>query len=191
MDYSLHCSQALLLASRDKRLLDTRHGIWMENLPLSMIHRSPPFSKLISWNLTMFLHLPQTFTTPLLDHHTPLNNSKNSRLYYRFKFKSSRNPCMEQCPDYTNVLFQNTQDPWEDFQSLLHTDNPQSWWRKISASWSISRPETNTLAQAPIWERDRRRITIALSIYSMIANRNWLLDKGLVLSKACFLLLLF
>ena len=31
---------------------------------------------------------------------------------------------MEQCPDYTNVLFQDAQDPWEDFQSFLHTENP-------------------------------------------------------------------
>ncbi|KAH9734769.1 hypothetical protein KPL71_017494 [Citrus sinensis] len=31
---------------------------------------------------------------------------------------------MEQCPDYTNVLFQDAQDPWEDFQSILHTENP-------------------------------------------------------------------
>ncbi|KAH9734692.1 hypothetical protein KPL71_017458 [Citrus sinensis] len=31
---------------------------------------------------------------------------------------------MEQCPDYTNVLFQDAQDPWEDFQSLLHTEIP-------------------------------------------------------------------
>ena len=30
---------------------------------------------------------------------------------------------MEQRPDYTNVLFQDVQDPWEDFQSLLHTEN--------------------------------------------------------------------
>ena len=30
---------------------------------------------------------------------------------------------MEQHPDYTNVLFQDAQDPWEDFQSLLHTEN--------------------------------------------------------------------
>ena len=30
---------------------------------------------------------------------------------------------MEQRPDYTNVLFQDAQDPWEDFQSLLHTEN--------------------------------------------------------------------
>ena len=30
---------------------------------------------------------------------------------------------MEQRPDYTNVLFQYTQDPWKDFQSLLHTEN--------------------------------------------------------------------
>ena len=31
---------------------------------------------------------------------------------------------MEQHPDYTNVLFQDAQDPWEDFQSLLPIDNP-------------------------------------------------------------------
>ena len=30
---------------------------------------------------------------------------------------------MEQRPDYTNVFFQDAQDPWEDFQSLLHTEN--------------------------------------------------------------------
>ncbi|KAH9716806.1 hypothetical protein KPL71_021585 [Citrus sinensis] len=30
---------------------------------------------------------------------------------------------MEQHPDYTNVLFQDAQDPWEDFQSLLHIEN--------------------------------------------------------------------
>ncbi|KAH9734952.1 hypothetical protein KPL71_017573 [Citrus sinensis] len=31
---------------------------------------------------------------------------------------------MEQCPNYTNVLFEDAQDPWENFQSLLHTENP-------------------------------------------------------------------
>ena len=31
---------------------------------------------------------------------------------------------MEQRHDYTNVLFQDAQDPWEDFQSILHTENP-------------------------------------------------------------------
>ncbi|KAH9671268.1 hypothetical protein KPL70_017299 [Citrus sinensis] len=30
---------------------------------------------------------------------------------------------MEQRPDYTNVLFQDAQDPWENFRSLLHTKN--------------------------------------------------------------------
>ncbi|KAL9437890.1 hypothetical protein AB3S75_023707 [Citrus x aurantiifolia] len=30
---------------------------------------------------------------------------------------------MEQHPDYTNVLFHDAQDPSEDFQSLLHTEN--------------------------------------------------------------------
>ncbi|KAL9429412.1 hypothetical protein AB3S75_031259 [Citrus x aurantiifolia] len=28
---------------------------------------------------------------------------------------------MEQRPDYTNVLFQDAQDPWKDFQSLRNT----------------------------------------------------------------------
>ncbi|KAH9801941.1 hypothetical protein KPL71_001211 [Citrus sinensis] len=32
---------------------------------------------------------------------------------------------IEQRLDYTNVLFQDAQDPWEDFQSLLHTENPR------------------------------------------------------------------
>ena len=30
---------------------------------------------------------------------------------------------MEQRPDYTNVLFQDAQDPWEDFQSFFPTEN--------------------------------------------------------------------
>ncbi|KAK9192912.1 hypothetical protein WN944_003606 [Citrus x changshan-huyou] len=30
---------------------------------------------------------------------------------------------IEQRPDYTNVLFQDAQDSWEDFHSLLHTEN--------------------------------------------------------------------
>ena len=30
---------------------------------------------------------------------------------------------MEQRLDYTNVLFQDAQDPWEDFQSLFHAEN--------------------------------------------------------------------
>ena len=37
----------------------------------SMIHQSHLFFELIPWNSTMFSHLPQTSTTPLLDHHTP------------------------------------------------------------------------------------------------------------------------
>ena len=37
----------------------------------------------------MFLLPPQTFTTPLLDHHTPLKLFQNTRLYSRFKFDES------------------------------------------------------------------------------------------------------
>ena len=31
---------------------------------------------------------------------------------------------MEQHPNYINVLFQDAQDPWKDFQSLIHTKSP-------------------------------------------------------------------
>ena len=32
----------------------------------------------------------------------------------------------EERPDYINVLFQDVQDPWEDFQSLLPSEQTQS-----------------------------------------------------------------
>ena len=32
----------------------------------------------------------------------------------------------EERPDFTNVLFQDAQDPWEDFQSLLPSEQSQS-----------------------------------------------------------------
>ncbi|KAH9769553.1 hypothetical protein KPL71_012045 [Citrus sinensis] len=47
---------------------------------------------------------------------------------------------MEQRPDYTNVLFQDTQDPWEDFQSFLHTENP---------NYTITNPDSPTASTSP------------------------------------------
>ena len=73
--------------------LKTRHGIWMENLPSSMIHRSPPVSKPISWNLN---NVPPPATNI---HHTSIGPSHTLEIipktqgYSGFKFKSSRNPC--------------------------------------------------------------------------------------------------
>ncbi|KAH9716750.1 hypothetical protein KPL71_021566 [Citrus sinensis] len=50
---------------------------------------------------------------------------------------------MEQRPDYTNVLFQDAQDPWEDFQSLLHTENPDyTVTTPASPAASTSQPMT-------------------------------------------------
>ena len=40
---------------------------------------------------------------------------------------------MEQRPEYTNVLFQDAQDPWEDFHSLLQTDSP---------SYTVTNPDS-------------------------------------------------
>ena len=40
----------------------------------------------------------------------------------------------EQRPDYTNVLFQDAQDPWEDFQSLLLTQETQYTVTELGSS---------------------------------------------------------
>ncbi|KAH9680140.1 hypothetical protein KPL71_026434 [Citrus sinensis] len=53
---------------------------------------------------------------------------------------------MEQRPDYTNVLFQDAQDPWEDFQSLLHTENPH---------YTVTTPDSPTASTSqPMTEPD-------------------------------------
>ncbi|KAH9668449.1 hypothetical protein KPL70_021422 [Citrus sinensis] len=71
---------------------------------------------------------------------------------------------MEQRPDYTNVLFQDAQDPWEDFQSLLHTDtphytiaNPDSPVASISQHMTEADEEKYHQAEAYLDQRQRRR----------------------------------
>ncbi|KAH9686106.1 hypothetical protein KPL70_014233 [Citrus sinensis] len=71
---------------------------------------------------------------------------------------------MEQRPDYTNVLFQDAQDPWEDFQSLLHTDtprytvtNPDSPAASTSQHISEVDKEKYQQAEAYLDQRQRRR----------------------------------
>ncbi|KAH9769385.1 hypothetical protein KPL71_011979 [Citrus sinensis] len=71
---------------------------------------------------------------------------------------------MEQRPDYTNVLFQDAQDPWEDFQSLLHTENPHyTVTTPASPVVSTSQPMTEAdeakyqQAEAYLDQRQRRR----------------------------------
>ena len=71
---------------------------------------------------------------------------------------------MEQRPDYTNVLFQDAQDPWEDFQSLLHTDtphyivtNPDSPAASTSQHMSEVDEEKYQQAEAYLDQRQRRR----------------------------------
>ncbi|KAH9769360.1 hypothetical protein KPL71_011968 [Citrus sinensis] len=46
----------------------------------------------------------------------------------------------EECPDYTNVLSQDAQDPWEDFHSLLPSRDSQSL-----PTESVSQPTTDEL----------------------------------------------
>ena len=63
----------------------------------------------------MFSHLPQTSTTPLLDHHTPWQLSQRQTCTPGSSSSPQGILVMEQRPDYTNVLFQDAQDPWKDF----------------------------------------------------------------------------
>ena len=55
----------------------------------------------------MFLPRPQTFTTPLLDHHTPLKLFPKHKAVLQVQLQALR-----------------VSLSWEDFQSLLHTKNP-------------------------------------------------------------------
>ena len=71
---------------------------------------------------------------------------------------------MEQHPDYTNVLVQDAQDPWEDFQSLLHTDtphytitNPDSPAASTSQHMYDADEEKYQQAEAYLDQRQRRR----------------------------------
>ncbi|KAH9668393.1 hypothetical protein KPL70_021397 [Citrus sinensis] len=71
---------------------------------------------------------------------------------------------MEQRPDYTNVLFQDAQDPWEDFQSLLHTNtphytvtNPDSPAPSTSQHMSEVDEEKYQQAEAYLDQRQRRQ----------------------------------
>ncbi|KAH9724550.1 hypothetical protein KPL70_007528 [Citrus sinensis] len=73
---------------------------------------------------------------------------------------------MEQRPDYTNVLFQDAQDPWEDFQSLLHTDtphyivtNPDSPAASTSQHMSEVDEEKYQQAEAYLNQRQRSSVT--------------------------------
>ena len=47
---------------------------------------------------------------------------------------------MEQRPDYTNVLFQDAQDPWEDFQSLIPTATPH---------YTVTNPDSPAASTSP------------------------------------------
>ncbi|KAH9724647.1 hypothetical protein KPL70_007562 [Citrus sinensis] len=71
---------------------------------------------------------------------------------------------MEQRPDYTIVSFQDAQDPWEDFQSLLPTDtphytvtNPDSPAASTSQHMSEADEEKYQQAEAYLDQRQRRR----------------------------------
>ena len=203
VDYSFHCPQALLPAPRNTRLLDARHGIWMENLPSSIIHQSPPFSKNLPSSFPGHRHSPHLYWT--ITH--SWNYSQNTRLYSRFKFKPSRYPChgttswLHQCllPRCLGSMGRLSV-PSLYWKSSLYCHHSRlscciyisahdwSWWSKIPANWSIPRPTTNPSAQTTIWKRHRRRITISLSIHSMITTYEQAFDTPIHVTPVCLLL---
>ena len=71
----------------------------------------------------MFNHLPQAYTTPLSDRHSMEIVQKTQTCTPGSSSSPRGILVIEQRPDYTNVLFQDAQDPWEYFQSLLPTEN--------------------------------------------------------------------
>ena len=100
----------------------------------------------------MFSHLTQTSTTPLLDHHT-LEIVPKTRTCTP---SSSSSPqgilVMEQRLDYTNVLFQDAQDSWKDFHSLLHTENSITLSQNQTLLLHRLQKKWLTLMKKPIWK---------------------------------------
>ena len=95
--------------------------------PYTLIHDTSVTTILKSY----LMELNNVQPTPTNIHHTSVGPSHALEIVPKTQTctpGSSSSPqgilVMEQRPDYTNVLFQDAQDPWEDFQSLLHTENP-------------------------------------------------------------------
>ena len=88
-------------------------------------------------------------------HHTSIGPSHTLKVIPRTQIctpGSSSSPhgilVHEQRPDYTNILFQDAQDPWEDFQSLLPTQETQ---------YTVTEPgssSTQTLKEIPELDED-------------------------------------
>ena len=121
----------------------------MENIPssfslLTMILRSSPLSKPSCRKLNNVQPVPTNI------HHTSIGPSHTLEILPGTQIctpGSSFSPhgilVREQRPDYTNVLFQDAQDPWANFQSLLETQETQ---------YTVTEPgssSTPTQAQRP------------------------------------------
>ena len=87
---------------------------------------------IISTLKAFLLELKNVQPVPTNIHHTSIGPSHTLEILPGTQIctpGSSSNPhgilVREQRPDYTNVLFQDAQDPWADFQSLLETQETQ------------------------------------------------------------------
>ena len=122
--------------------------IWLTNgklvpivIHLSMTPQSHPSFELISWNSPLATNI----------HHTSIGPSHSLEIVPKTQTctsGSSSSPhgilVMEHRLDYTNVLFQDAQDRWEDFHSLLQTDNtPYTITNPDSPAASTSQPMTD------------------------------------------------
>ena len=94
--------------------------------PYTLIHDTSVISVLKAYLMEL-----NNVTPPATNiHHTSIGPSHTLEIIPKtqgYTPGSSSSPqgilVMEQHSDYTNILFQGAQDPWEDFQSLLHTAN--------------------------------------------------------------------
>ncbi|KAH9792641.1 hypothetical protein KPL71_004209 [Citrus sinensis] len=123
----LRSSSSTGLISSIQKHRTTGHRTWHMNGELTLIHDTS-----VSSVLKAYLMELNNVPPPAINiHHTSIGPSHTLKVIPKTQgctLGSSSSPqgilVMEQRPDYTNVLFQDSQDPWEDFQSLLHTENP-------------------------------------------------------------------
>ncbi|KAH9668401.1 hypothetical protein KPL70_021402 [Citrus sinensis] len=153
--------------TRDYWTQDMAHEWRTYPLPYTFIHDTSVTSVLKAY--LMELNNVPPLATDI--HHTSIGPSHTLEIIPKTQGctpGSSSSPhgilVMEQRPDYTNVLFQDAQDPWEDFHSLLHTDtprytvtNPDSPAPSTSQHMSEVDEEKYQQAEAYLDQRQRRR----------------------------------
>ena len=144
---SLHHPPSLFSTSYHQPLLDSGSALWMENLaqffsPKAWSHYCLSLKEFPLW----YQPLPTTFKS----HPTQLTRSStwNPHVTSTWCKQYSTHQRNHQRPDYTDILFQDSQDPWEEFMSLLSFPKILQKTSSTHLASSSSAPPNKTLVNS-------------------------------------------